>query len=70
MKNVSFEDVLLSGYCSDGGLFVPKSIPQIPRETMKTWSTLSFTELVKKIVPMFILEDDIPKKSLSGINYY
>lgn len=66
VKGVGFEDALISGFCSDGGLFMPTTVPKIPLETLKTWSRLSFIELAKKITPFFIPENEITKSCLFG----
>ena len=36
VRDLSFEDVLFSGYAPDGGLFVPSSVPRLSRETLRS----------------------------------
>ena len=37
---LGFEDVVLAGLASDGGLYVPESIPHISTDTLKQWASL------------------------------
>ena len=52
------------GYARDGGLYVPESIPKISKDEIEEWSALSYPELVKKIMPLFISSDEIPVSDL------
>uniref|UniRef100_A0A5F8GZH4 Threonine synthase N-terminal domain-containing protein n=1 Tax=Monodelphis domestica TaxID=13616 RepID=A0A5F8GZH4_MONDO len=65
--SVDFEGALFSGYASDGGLFMPEEIPQLDRETLKQWSTLSYPALVMELCSLFIDPELIPKKDLKGL---
>lgn len=66
VHGLSFEDALYTGYASDGGILIPESIPVISKETLKSWVPLSYKELAKKIVPLFVTEDEIPMSKLDG----
>ncbi|MCS5558422.1 MAG: threonine synthase, partial [Oceanospirillaceae bacterium] len=44
-SSLSFEDVLLTGLASDGGLYVPESLPQFSHEEIASWSKLSYADL-------------------------
>ena len=55
------------GYARDGGLYFPESIPTITRDDMEKWSKLSYPELVRKILPLFISEDEMPRADLNEI---
>ncbi|XP_078205066.1 threonine synthase-like 2 isoform X6 [Callithrix jacchus] len=63
---VDFEGALFSGYASDGGLFMPEELPQLNRETLCQWSTLSYPGLVKELCALFIGSELIPKDDLNG----
>ncbi len=65
-SGLTFEDALFSGFTSDGGILLPESIPQIDEETLGKWADLSYPQLVKQIVPLFISEDEIPRQDLNG----
>ena len=51
----------------DGGLYFPESIPQISQDEMDRWSTLSYPELLKQIMPLFISPEEIPVVDLHGL---
>ncbi|WP_191601318.1 threonine synthase [Marinomonas algicola] len=56
---LSFGDVLLAGLASDGGLYVPETLPTFSREEIASWSGLSYQELAFNIMYPFV-EGDIP----------
>ncbi|XP_078205063.1 threonine synthase-like 2 isoform X4 [Callithrix jacchus] len=64
---VDFEGALFSGYASDGGLFMPEELPQLNRETLCQWSTLSYPGLVKELCALFIGSELIPKDDLNDL---
>ncbi len=63
---LGFEDVVLAGLASDGGLYVPDSIPQFSAQDLKALSTLSYTDLAYKVMQPFI-GDAIVEKDLHAI---
>jgi threonine synthase len=65
---VSFEEALFSGYAPDGGLFVPETLPQISRTTLKEWSQLSYADLIYQILRLFISSDEVDDASLKSIS--
>jgi threonine synthase len=60
---LSFEDVILTGLASDGGLYVPETIPQFSKEEIASWVGLSYQDLAFKIMQPFVAED-IPEDDL------
>ena len=44
-KELSFEEVLISGLARDGGLYVPKIWPKISEEDMCSFAQLSYQAL-------------------------
>ena len=50
-KDKTFEDVLMQGLASDGGLFMPNSWPQVNLDSLRSKS--SFLEVAKEVVPLF-----------------
>nr|XP_020662880.1 threonine synthase-like 2 isoform X2 [Pogona vitticeps] len=66
-ESTDFEGALLSGYASDGGLFMPETIPILDFATLRTWSTFSYPELVKQLCGIFISPELIPKTELSDL---
>ncbi|KAK2500992.1 hypothetical protein MC885_004923 [Smutsia gigantea] len=64
---VDFEGALFSGYAPDGGLFMPEELPQLSRETLRQWSTLSYPGLVKELCVLFIGPELIPRDDLNDL---
>lgn len=66
VEAASFEDVLFSGYASDGGLFMPESIPVVDRATLEKWKGHSYLELTKEVMSLFIPPEEISTEDLNG----
>jgi len=66
VTDATFEDVIFSGYAPDGGLFLPADIPKITKEDILRWSSLSYPELVKELMAIYITEEEIPRADISG----
>ncbi|XP_064622944.1 threonine synthase-like 2 [Lineus longissimus] len=67
-QGMSFEDALMSpGFLPDGGLILPETIPNISLETLTQWSKLSYPELAKEIVSLYVSEDEIPRVELNAL---
>ncbi|KAA8646000.1 hypothetical protein EYZ11_010623 [Aspergillus tanneri] len=64
---LSFEDVVLKGLASDGGLFVPEQIPTLPTSWESEWPDLSFEDLAFNIMSLYISPSDIPAADLKDI---
>ncbi|XP_012499715.1 PREDICTED: threonine synthase-like 2 isoform X1 [Propithecus coquereli] len=64
---VNFEGALFSGYASDGGLFMPEELPQLDKETLSQWSTLSYPGLVKELCTLFVGPELIPRDDLDDL---
>ena len=52
-KELSFEEVLISGLARDGGLYVPKIWPKISEEDMCSFAQLSYQEIAFKVMRLF-----------------
>ncbi|MEH6651868.1 MAG: threonine synthase [Motiliproteus sp.] len=63
---LNFEEVLLAGLASDGGLYVPETLPQFSREEIASWAGLSYADLAKKVIAPFVA-DAIPQADLDAI---
>lgn len=63
---LSFEDVVLTGLASDGGLYVPANIPQFSREEIAGFRSLSYQELAFKIIAPFV-DGEISDADLKAI---
>ena len=51
---LSFEEVILTGLASDGGLYVPESMPTFSKEEIASWAGLSYQELAFNVIHPFI----------------
>jgi threonine synthase len=60
---LSFEDAVIAGLASDGGLYVPETIPTFTSAEIAAMAGLSYQELMLKIITPFI-GDEIPAKDL------
>ena len=65
---LNFEDCMLSGLASDGGLYVPESVPVLAFETIESFSGLSYEEVAFQVIKPFVGDtfgDDILKGMIS-----
>jgi len=63
---LNFEEVLLTGLASDGGLYVPEFLPRFTAEEIASWSGMSYTELAVTIMFPFV-EGCISREEFSSI---
>lgn len=63
---LSFEDVVLTGLASDGGLYVPESIPHFSPAEIASFRSLSYQELAFKIITPFV-DGEIAEADLKAI---
>ncbi len=64
-EELSFLEILLAGLAPDGGLYMPKHYPQISKETLDEWRSLSYADLAFEVLRLF--SDDIPLDDLKAI---
>jgi threonine synthase len=67
---LTFEEVLLTGLATDGGLYVPKDIPKFSQEEIQSWSGLPYAALAHKVIYPFVegcVESDALKKILDEV---
>lgn len=62
----SFEEVVLKGLASDGGLFHPDTIPNV-RQQYLNWKDLSFSDLAYEIIRLYVDESEISNNELKEI---
>ncbi|KAF2869839.1 tryptophan synthase beta subunit-like PLP-dependent enzyme [Massariosphaeria phaeospora] len=65
--HLSFEEVVLKGLASDGGLFIPEDIPILPDDWASNWQHLSFEDLAYEIFSLYISSAEIPPADLKDI---
>ena len=63
---LTFEDVVLAGLASDGGLYVPETLPKFSKEEIASWAGLSYEDLAFKIISPFVA-GEIPDADLKDI---
>ncbi|MFV0279027.1 MAG: threonine synthase [Parahaliea sp.] len=51
---LSFEDVLLTGLASDGGLYVPESLPVFSAREIREMAALDYPALARRIIEPFV----------------
>lgn len=63
----SYEETLFSGYASDGGLYMPETVPKIDEITLEQWkrAKLSYPQVVEKIVRLFVTKEEIGDQELT-----
>ena len=61
----AFCEILLEGLAPDGGLYLPKTYPQVDAATLTRWRGLAYAELAFEILSLYI--DDIPAADLRAI---
>ena len=54
---LSFEDVMLTGLASDGGLYVPETLPQFSTQDIQAMASQSYEELAFTIMYPFVADD-------------
>lgn len=62
---ISFEDTVMMGLATDGGLLLPSTIPSVSFETLQEWSRLCYADLAFEVIRLFAT--DIPEKTLSKL---
>lgn len=58
---LSFEEVVLTGLASDGGLYVPETVPQLSTEDLAAMAGLSYAEIAFRVMHPFVngeIDDD------------
>lgn len=60
---LGFIDAILMGLADDGGLLVPKAVPQVDAATLQAWGKLTYTELAFEIFTLYI-GNEIPREEL------
>ncbi|OPH53431.1 threonine synthase [Paenibacillus ferrarius] len=66
VEPLGFIDAILMGLANDGGLLVPKNIPQLSKETLQKWQNLSYSELALEIFSLYV-NNEIPRDELKQL---
>ncbi len=62
---ISFQEAVMMGLATDGGLLLPESIPEISAAAIQAWRTLKYQDLAFEIISLFAGE--IPAADLRGL---
>ena len=52
--SLNFEEVLLTGLASDGGLYVPETLPNFSPEQINSWKDFDYPDLAFEIISPFV----------------
>ncbi len=63
---LNFEEVILAGLASDGGLYVPETLPKFSQEEIASWVGLNYRDLAFNIISPFV-NGEIPDADLKDI---
>ena len=63
---LNFEQVLLAGLASDGGLYVPETLPTFSPDEIAAMASLDYAQLAQKIITPFV-DDCVPADDLQAI---
>ena len=63
---LNFEQVLLAGLASDGGLYVPETLPHFSNAEITAMAALDYPQLAQKIITPFV-HDCIPADDLRAM---
>ncbi|KAI9905895.1 hypothetical protein PsorP6_013618 [Peronosclerospora sorghi] len=66
VRNLSFEQAVLTGLAADRGLLVPgaNEFPTLPADALEKWASLSYQELAVEVMGLFIDEQEISRQQL------
>ncbi|KAK4238441.1 tryptophan synthase beta subunit-like PLP-dependent enzyme [Achaetomium macrosporum] len=64
-SGMSFEQVVLKGLASDGGLYIPEEIPTVTN--WQDWKDLSYVDLAFNVLSLYISPSEIPPEDLKDI---
>ncbi|MFP4137408.1 MAG: threonine synthase, partial [Halomonas sp.] len=63
---LSFEEVVLTGMASDGGLYVPEEIPTLSRDDLAAMAGLSYAEIAFRVMKPFV-NGEIDDETFRGL---
>lgn len=66
-ESSSFEEAVLKGLASDGGLFIPSQIPKLNPNFLNEWKDLSFQDLAFQVLRLYINEREISNEDLKQL---
>uniref|UniRef100_K3X440 Threonine synthase n=1 Tax=Globisporangium ultimum (strain ATCC 200006 / CBS 805.95 / DAOM BR144) TaxID=431595 RepID=K3X440_GLOUD len=69
MRDLTFEQAVLTGLASDRGLLVPEDgqFPQLPANALHDWAKLSYQDLAVQVMRLFVDESEISTPELKTL---
>ena len=66
---LNFENVLLAGLATDGGLYVPENMPRFTQEEISSWAGMTYHELAFQVMHPFVTGSipDVDFKNILGV---
>ncbi len=64
--SLNFEEVVLAGLASDGGLYVPETLPTFSKEEIASWAGLNYEQLAFNVIHPFV-DGEINDDDLAAI---
>ena len=67
-KSLNFEEVVLQGLATDGGLYIPESLPHFSDEEISNFAKLNYEELFFEVTKYFVdseIDDETYKKIIN-----
>ncbi|MGR3757472.1 MAG: threonine synthase, partial [Tranquillimonas sp.] len=61
---LGFEEAMLAGLARDGGLYVPETVPQMPRDEIAALAGLSYEDAAFRVIRPF-MDDDVSDADLA-----
>jgi len=63
---VPLKEALFRGLAPDGGLYMPRAVPRLPEETLRSFPELAWTE-VASVLARHLLSDELDAKTITSI---
>ena len=63
--SVQAAEAIVRGMVPQGGLYVPETIPVVDTQTLRTWQDLSYQDLAKAILALYL--EDFSSEEISGM---
>lgn len=67
VEPASFEEALLAGYCADGGLYVPETMPAMTAGWLARLAGADFATVAEATLRLWIAEEEIPTAELGAL---
>jgi len=65
--NLDFRTVVMTGLAHDRGLFVPDTFPQVEKDELESWRSLSFPDVAINVLSKYVKDDQVPADKLADI---